>query len=395
VAATRLLKYLRQIEARTWVELVMALLMVLALVFFSQILVGPQVVFGSDRVELMLLRDLWVESAVGFGVRSEQPSREEFLSEYRRFRARPSVRKLLLTDPPFSTLMSKADAAFARLETGEIRGDLGAAQEAIAFDAALAEMSKRVGDYAQDQFAVFRSFFLVILTGMIAAIVGFVVLEVRLRASSVGEARNRALSRALIAAQEGERLRISRELHDAVAQDLAAAKLYCGLCAESEAVLAKNLLEHAIDEIRNICYGLRPAELDRLGIAEAGARLCTDIAKETGIQISFSVDGLAGLELEPETEINIYRILQEALSNVRRHSGARHVKVRLVGFGGYVELTVEDDGKGPGDAAPGLGRTGMEERARMIGGRFRFGYGPWGGSSLRVTVPGRRIKENT
>ncbi len=394
-AAPRLIKYMRQIEARTWVELVMALLMVLALVFFSQVLVGPQVLFGSDRVELMALRDLWVESAIGFGIRNDQPSREDFLAEYKSFRSRPSVHKLLVTDPHFSALMSRADAAFARLETGEIRGDLGAAQEATAFDKALGDMATRVGDYAQEEFELFRSFFLIILTGMVAAMIGFVVLEVRLRASSAGEARNRALSRALIAAQEGERLRISRELHDAVAQDLAAAKLYCGLCPEPEADLAKKLLEHSIEEIRNICYGLRPAELDRLGIAEAGSRLCADIAKETGIQISFNIDGIAGLVLEPETEINLYRILQEALTNVRRHSGARHVKVRLVGFGGYIELTVEDDGRGPGDAAPGLGRTGMEERARMIGGRFRFGYGPWGGSSLRVTAPGRRIKEKT
>jgi two-component system sensor histidine kinase UhpB len=79
---------------------------------------------------------------------------------------------------------------------------------------------------------------------------------------------------------------------------------------------------------------------------------------------------------------------------VRRHAEAKFVRVVLFGFGDFIELTVDDDGCGPRGAEPGLGRTGMEERARMIGGRFHFGYGPWGGACLRVTLPTRR-KEAT
>jgi two-component system, NarL family, sensor kinase len=251
-------------------------------------------------------------------------------------------------------------------------------------------MVAKVADKSKRQLETFRMFFAIIVIGLLAAIVGFIVLELRLRASSVGEARNRSLSRALIAAQEGERLRISRELHDAVAQDLAAAKLYCGLSSGQESELAVKLIDRAIDEVRNICYGLRPAELDRLGIAEAGARLCAEIERETGIEIKFVTDGIAGLILDTETEINLYRIIQEALSNVRRHSGARYVRVKMIGFGDYLELTVEDDGRGPRGTAPGLGRTGMEERARMIGGSFHFGFGPWGGSLLHVRAPASR-----
>jgi two-component system sensor histidine kinase UhpB len=112
--------------------------------------------------------------------------------------------------------------------------------------------------------------------------------------------------------------------------------------------------------------------------------------RETGIDVKLTIEGLANLDLEPETEINLFRILQEALTNVRRHAQARHVRVVLFGFGDYVELTVDDDGLGPRGTPPGLGRTGMEERARMIGGQFRFGYGPWGGASLRATLPARR-----
>ncbi len=368
----------------------MAVLTLLALIIFSQVLLRPQIAFASDRVALMSLRDQWLQVAAGFGLRSATRPREGFLADYRSFTSRSSVRRLLQNDPAFAALANKANYAFSRLEVDELRGDLGATQAASDFDAALSAMALRVGDFAQNQLESFMTFFYFVGMGLVLAIAGFVVLELRLRASSAGEARNRALSRALIAAQEGERLRISRELHDAVAQDLAAAKLYLGFGCNPETEKASRLLERAIEEVRNICYGLRPAELDRLGISEAASRLCAEVAKETGMEIKFIAEGLGNLELEPETEINLYRILQEALSNVKRHAAAKHVHIMLFGFGTYVELTVDDDGKGPGGTIPGLGRTGMEERARMMGGRFRFGFGPWGGSSLRVTVPTRR-----
>lgn len=368
----------------------MGLLTLLALIIFWQVLLRPQITYVGDREALMELRDHWSQAAAGFGLRTAPRSRQEFLGEYRAFTDRPSVRKLLITDPVFSNLASRANAAFSHLETADLRGDAGATQSAYDFDRALLAMSSRVGDFAKSQLERFLSFFFVVIAGLITTIVGFIILELRLRASSAGEERNRALSRALIAAQEGERLRLSQELHDAVAQDLAAAKLYLGLCRDPEVEKASKLLERAIEEVRGICYGLRPAELDRLGISDAASRLCSEVARDTGIEIRFISEGLGNLDLEPETEINLYRILQEALSNVKRHAGAKHVHIMLFGFGNYVELTVEDDGKGPGGTEPGLGRTGMEERARMIGGSFRFGFGPWGGSSLRVTAPTHR-----
>jgi len=368
----------------------MAVLTLLALLVFFEVLLRPQMAFASDRVALMSLRDEWLQAAAGFGLRSTPRPREGFLDDYKAFTSRPSVHKLLLSDPGFASLASRANYAFSSLETDELRGDLGATQAASDFDSALSGMAARVGDYAQNQFDTLVTFFYFVGVGLVLTIVGFVILELRLRASSALEARNRALSRALIAAQEGERLRLSRELHDAVAQDLAAAKLYLGFGGSPESDKASRLLGRAIEEVRSICYGLRPAELDRLGISEAASRLCAEISRETGIEIRFVSEGMGNLDLEPETEINLYRILQEALANVKRHAEAKHVHIMLFGFGNYVELSVDDDGKGPGGTSPGLGRTGMEERARMIGGSFRFGFGPWGGSSLRVTAPTRR-----
>jgi signal transduction histidine kinase len=379
-----------QLEARTWIEIALGLLTFLAITLFYQSLLSPQISFANDRLALTSLRESWGQAAMGFGLRNSRNPREDFYNAYRDYRVNPSVKALLKTDPEFAKLSAKANAAFSRLETGELRAERSALQSAGEFDEILFQMALRVDEYAKIQLNAFRRSFVVTAVGVLLAIIGFIVLEVRLRASSAGEARNRALSRALIAAQEGERLRISHDLHDAVAQDLAAAKLYCGLCEGPDAKQAASLLERAIEEVRNLCYGLRPAELDRLGIAEAASRLCAEVSNEMGIEVKLTIEGLAGLSLTPETEINVYRILQEALSNVRRHADAAHVRVVLFGFGDYIELTVDDDGRGPRGTQPGLGRTGMEERARMIGGKFHFGYGPWGGSSLRVTVPARR-----
>ncbi|HWQ10433.1 MAG TPA: sensor histidine kinase, partial [Holophaga sp.] len=336
------------------------------------------------------LRESWGQAAAGFGLPGRINPREDFYKRYNTFRQSASIKTLVLLDPQFARLSTKANTVFSRLETGEIRAERSAIQTAEEFDGILYQMALRVDECAKAQLTAFQRSFIVTGAGILVAIIGLIVLEVRLRASSAGEARNRALSRALIAAQEGERLRISHELHDAVAQDLAAAKLYCGLCEGPDARQAGALLERAIDEVRNLCHGLRPAELDRLGIAQAASRLCAEIENEMGIDVKLTVEGVSNLSVNQETEINIYRILQEALTNVRRHSGASHVRVVLFGFGDYLELTVDDDGRGPRGSVPGLGRTGMEERARMIGGRFYFGYGPWGGSSLRVTVPVRR-----
>jgi signal transduction histidine kinase len=381
-----------RLEARTWIEIALGLLTFLAIILFYRALLSPQISFTNDRLELTNLRESWGQAAIGFGLRKELNPRADFFKQYREFRQNESIKALTKIDARFANLMSKANQAFYLLETGELRSERNTLQSAEDFDAVLYQMVLQVDEYAKMQLRAFQRSFVVTGVGVLLAIIGLIFLEVRLRASSAGEARNRALSRALIAAQEGERLRISHELHDAVAQDLAAAKLYCGLCEGADAKQAGVLLERAIEEVRHLCYGLRPAELDRLGIAKAATRLCAEAGKEMGIEVKLTIEGLAGLSVAPETEINIYRILQEALSNVRRHADASHVRVVLFGFGDYLELTVDDDGRGPRGIPPGLGRTGMEERTRMIGGKFRFGYGPWGGSSLRVTVPVRRAE---
>jgi signal transduction histidine kinase len=380
-------------ESGAWTKVYLGVLFLLAVVMFNKAFLAPPATYTNDRVALLDLREEWSPAAAAFGLRGHSGPREDFDFTYRNFRARPSIRRLMRDDPVFAEITGKANAAFARLTETELRGERGALAHAAAFDSSLYLMDSRMEALAQAQAAAYRTYFLVMGSVLLVAIAGISVLEFRSRAFSAGAARNRAFTRALMAAQEGERLRISYELHDAVAQDLATAKLYCGLCQGDDARKASTLLDRAIEEVRTICHGLRPGELDRLGIYEAVSRLCAEMRRETGIDVKLTVEGLDNLELKSETEINLFRILQEALTNVRRHAQAQHVRVVLFGFGDYVELTVDDDGRGPQGAKPGLGRTGMEERARMVGGQFRFGYGPWGGTSLRVTLPSRRKEE--
>jgi|GEM_PF-1284396 len=382
------------LESGAWTKVYLGMLFLLALFMFYKGLLAPRNAYMDDRAALLDLRGAWGQVASGFGLRDSTNPQEEFSSSYRRFRTLPSFRQLMLEDPQFATLASHANTALDHLRIAELRGDRSALRDAAEFDSTLYLMDYRINAFAKEQSSSHRSTFIVMGTALLIAIVGFSALEFRFRISSAGAARNRAFSRALIAAQEGERLRLSYELHDTVAQDLATAKLYCGLCEGPYAKQATQLLDRAIEEVRGICHGLRPAELDRLGVFEAVSHLCTVMNRETGIEVKLTVEGLDNLDLEPETEINLFRILQEALTNVRRHAQAKHVRVVLFGFGDYLELTVDDDGCGPQGTEPGLGRTGMEERARMVGGRFHFGYGPWGGASLRVTLPASR-KEAT
>ena len=370
-----------------WTRVYLGILMLFALYLCYRGLAIPRFSYADDRAALLDLRESWSQAATGFGLRPEPNPRADFVAEYLKFRTQPSIRQLLRTDPQSAAIAAQANAAFSRLETADLRADRNAFKFAAEFDTMLYLLDQRIDRRGKAQAESQRSTLLLMGLGLAVAVVGFSILEHRFRISSAGAARNRAFSRALIAAQEGERLRIAYELHDAVAQDLATAKLYCGLCEEPFGQQASGLLARAIEEIRSICHGLRPAELDRLGLAEAVSLLCTELSRETDIEVKLTVEGLANLALQPETEINLFRILQEALANVRRHAQARHVRVVLFGFGDYIELTVDDDGRGPRGAAPGLGRTGMEERARMVGGQFHFGYGPWGGASLRVNLP--------
>jgi signal transduction histidine kinase len=384
----------RDRSRRPWIEASILILLLFATAAFAISILDNQAAWSDDRVGLMSLRESWSGVAAEYGLRgSVSASTADFMDEYSLFKSRPSVRHLVEADPDFADSSARVDAALARLESADSLGAAAAgprlARDAAILDHALENMASRIVAYSRARLAAARVWLgiLVLLLGAVAT--AFVMLERRVLLQSAEGAGNRALAQALITAQEAERLRVSHELHDAVAQNLAAAKLYCGLAAarekaesarEGDAERAVSLLERSIGEVREICQNLRPAELDRLGVCEACSELCAEQARASGLSISFSAEGFETAEVSEELGINIYRILQEALTNVRRHAKAHNVEVRLAARTVSIRLNVKDDGVGVGAAQVGLGRRGMEERARMLGGGIEVTSPPGGGT---------------
>ncbi len=215
----------------------------------------------------------------------------------------------------------------------------------------------------------------------------------------------RVLSRELIKAQECERQRIARELHDNVAQELSMQRLAVESLLAEEGAPASRLrgclsltstrLAASIAAVRDLSYDLLPPGLEQLGFVATVFRHCEEFSTSHGIRIDFFADGMDDLRLDFETQINLYRIIQEALANVRKHAEAGQVRIRLVASYPHILLRIEDDGRGfdmhaPRAAAPEDKRMGlwnMQERARLLGGRLTIRSRPGAGTSITAEVP--------
>lgn len=205
----------------------------------------------------------------------------------------------------------------------------------------------------------------------------------------------RAGARAALLAQERERLRIARALHDEAGQNLTAVILEIERAAaqgpESErdrmAELATEL-QSTLDEIRRISRELRPEALDDLGLINALIALSTRAARQGDLQIERHLSE----ELPPlssEQELVIYRVAQEALTNVLRHAEASHCVIELRSNDGRIDLTVSDDGRGMPSIIEGeaIGIEGMRERALLAGGSLAVEPGDGAGTIVRLSVP--------
>ena len=202
--------------------------------------------------------------------------------------------------------------------------------------------------------------------------------------------RIRSLSQQLIRAQEKERQSISCYLHDRVAQDLSSLLLtaktllgdepHVGDATRDKVDRMCGVLRQCIDAVHNLAYDLRPPVMEQLGLAPAIYQYCEDFSRETGICVDFTSAGMEALDLAAETEINLYRLVQEALNNIRKHSGASQVAVKLIASSPNILLRIEDNGKGFDveeqlihaleNKRMGLG--GMVERVSLLKGRLRI-----------------------
>jgi PAS domain S-box-containing protein len=220
----------------------------------------------------------------------------------------------------------------------------------------------------------------------------------------------RDLSQRVIEAQETERLRVARELHDGVNQLIASAKLrlrkvedvVSGANPAAREILRRceQLLVRALEENRRIAHNLRPSDLDELGLAAACRNFCKGLQSRTKLTLKCRIAKLRE-RLPPAIELNLFRIAQEALTNVEAHAQAKSARLSIHAEGEFVILKIQDDGRGftPASASRGkkdqrgLGFTNMRERAAAVGGIFQVETAPGRGTTITVRIPSRHANK--
>lgn len=226
--------------------------------------------------------------------------------------------------------------------------------------------------------------------------------EQLLRRLIADEKRFRGLAKAVWKVQEDERRRLALELHDGIGQTLTALVNHLRRVrqATADAMAAGGLdqgielADLALDDVRELSRLLRPSVLDDLGLQAALSWLVRIMRERAGLTTLLDWDLEESAELDPEVETLVFRIVQEGLNNIVKHSGQHDAKVAIAGGGTRLELEIADSGRGfePAEALSrageaGLGLRGIRDRIELFGGRFELAASRGGGSRLRVVVP--------
>ncbi len=228
------------------------------------------------------------------------------------------------------------------------------------------------------------------------------IAEARVRRLKRQRTAQQAFSRRLLDAQEAERQRIAAELHDGLGQELLVIKNRAVIASRDPSTSASALEQfgeisqvasHALEGVREISYNLRPYQLDRLGLTKALQAMVVSISRASAMPIQTELDTINGL-LEPSLEIHFYRIAQELLSNLVKHSHAATARVVAKCTPTGIALMVEDDGCGfdpklmdQPSARHGLGLSDVLERVRLLGGSWRCDSRATAGTRWRIEVP--------
>ncbi|HKF55054.1 MAG TPA: two-component regulator propeller domain-containing protein [Blastocatellia bacterium] len=250
----------------------------------------------------------------------------------------------------------------------------------------------------------YRTWWFLILAAFSVIGMGVVVYERRLRQLRRAKSAQEDFSRRLIDLQERERKRIAAELHDSLGQSLAIIKnrALLGLNSpEDENVLMDQFhritehADHAIKEVKDISYDLRPYLLDRLGLTRAVQSMLNKVADSSGIRFDTDIDQLDKI-FSKEEEIGLYRIVQESVNNIIKHSGATEAMVVIKNEDGEVAVTIQDNGKGftpelldGSTSRRGFGLFGMAERARILGSKPDIHSSPGRGTTITLKLKAR------
>ncbi|HKB00945.1 MAG TPA: sensor histidine kinase, partial [Gemmataceae bacterium] len=217
-------------------------------------------------------------------------------------------------------------------------------------------------------------------------------------ASRASRQELKRLTGRLLEAQEVERRRVARELHDDVNQGLALLSMEMDLLAGSRPASSAEIADRVLglsgrvkelsSSVHDLSHQLHPSKLEHMGLVAAVRGLCRELEHSHGLRVSFSHDPDPG-EVPQGTALCLYRIVQEALRNVVRHSGTDRAVVELSGTADGVRLRIGDDGSGfdPCHGNGGLGLVSMRERLNLVGGQMVIDSRPGGGTRIDVRVP--------
>jgi signal transduction histidine kinase/ligand-binding sensor domain-containing protein len=234
----------------------------------------------------------------------------------------------------------------------------------------------------------------------------------RVKQLKIIQAAQQAFSQQLIASQENERRRISGELHDSLGQRLIIIKNHALFLLRPRAALQseeeqRETIEEinaeaalAIDETRTISYNLRPFQLDRLGLSKAIEALIRSASRATGIIFTTNIDDIDD-SFPEDLRINFYRIVQEAVNNIMKHSGASEAEINVENNNRGISLSIRDNGVGfsaqqkmPAIGKGGFGLTGIRERASLLGGTVVIESQPGRGSLVSINFDRKRYRQN-
>jgi signal transduction histidine kinase len=236
-----------------------------------------------------------------------------------------------------------------------------------------------------------------------SSLVAFVWLSWRYRIGQMrrAQAAQQAFSRQLIESQERERQRIAAELHDSLGQNLLVVKnrALLGALSQQDEEARKQFDEigatvaQTLEEVRSISYNLRPHHLDQLGLTTTIRAMIDKIAESSGIGMRSELDDIDGV-FPPADEITIYRIIQESLNNVVKHSRAGEAHIAVRSHEDDIEITIRDNGQGFAmtlsnaglDDRGGFGLKGLAERVQMLGGTHTIDSGPGRGTTVTVRI---------
>jgi len=251
--------------------------------------------------------------------------------------------------------------------------------------------------------------FVLLATALITAII-YLIDRQRIRILKRTQQAQEAFSRQLIESQEAERKRIAAGLHDNLGQHLIIIKNWASLAlnfTDKTAPVREQLDEisttavQALNEVREIIYDLRPYQIETIGLSRTIRSMAEQVAASSGIDFQVECDELQNI-LSPEDEVTFYRMIQECVSNVVKHSRAERAAVRIKRSADEIEAEISDNGRGfvtetqpHADKAGGFGLKGLSERVRMLGGRHMVQSALGKGTTISVRIGTVRQKGRT